>query len=105
MLYNESIFIRELAGSSLGELALQLADELEQAEALRRLVRPHFRNGERAADAVEEREGAAEAARVALAPVDGVEACAGRVYGVEVGLDYSPKDAAWHRTPSPGRRR
>merc|ERR1719163_1097781 len=58
----------------LGELALELAQELEQAEALRGLVRLHFRNGERAADAVEEREGAAEAARVALAPVDGVEA-------------------------------
>merc|ERR1719213_747830 len=33
-----------------------------------------FRNGERAPYAVEEREGTAEAARVALAPVDGVEA-------------------------------
>merc|ERR1719163_1166259 len=57
----------------LGELALELAQELEQAEALRRLVRPHFRNGERAADAVEEGEGAAEAASVALSAVDGVE--------------------------------
>ena len=51
----------------LGELALELADELEQAVALRRLVRVHFREGERAADAVEEGEGAAEAARVANA--------------------------------------
>merc|ERR1719163_2603546 len=58
----------------LGELALELAQELEQAEALRGLVRLHFRNGERAADAVEKGEGAAEAARVALSAVDGVEA-------------------------------
>merc|ERR1719235_2917808 len=57
----------------LGELALELADELEQAVALRRLVGLALRDGERPADAVEEREGAAEAARVALAPVDGVE--------------------------------
>merc|ERR1719460_1243921 len=57
----------------LGELALELADELEQAVALRGLVRVHFRKGERAADAVEEREGAAEAARVALSAINRVE--------------------------------
>merc|ERR1719163_1550363 len=58
----------------LGELALELAQELEQAEALRGLVRLHFRNGERAADAVEEGKGAAEASSISLAPVDGVKA-------------------------------
>merc|ERR1719163_572741 len=57
----------------LGELALELSEELEQAEALRRLVRLHFRNGERAADAVEEGEGAAEASRVALSAINRVE--------------------------------
>ena len=61
----------------LGELALELADELEQAVALRGLVRVHFREGERAADAVEEREGAAEAARVALSAIN----LCGRVEG------------------------
>merc|ERR1719460_333238 len=58
----------------LGELALELADELEQAVALRGLVRVHFREGERAADAVEEGEGAAEATRVALSAINRVEA-------------------------------
>merc|ERR1719252_13836 len=57
----------------LGELALELADELERAVALRGLVRVHFRKRERAADAVEEREGAAEAARVALSAINHVE--------------------------------
>merc|ERR1719163_617704 len=57
----------------LGELALELAQELEQAEALRGLVRLHFRNGERAADAVEEGEGAAETACVALSAINRVE--------------------------------
>merc|ERR1719217_1864575 len=57
----------------LGELALELADELEQAVALRGLVRVHFREGERAADAVEEGKGAAEAARVALSAINRVE--------------------------------
>ena len=61
----------------LGELALELADELEQAVALRGLVRVHFRKRERAADAVEEREGAAEAARVALSAIN----LCGRVEG------------------------
>ena len=66
---------RELAGARslvllLGELALELADELEQAVALRGLVRVHFREGERAADAVEEGKGAAEAARVALSAIN-----------------------------------
>ena len=65
------------AGSASSCLrALELADELEQAEALRGVVRVHFRNGERAADAIEEREGATETARVALAPVDGVDGAA-----------------------------
>merc|ERR1719174_2384065 len=57
----------------LGELALELADELEQAVALRGLVRVHFRKRERAADAVEEREGAAEAASISLSTVHSVE--------------------------------
>merc|ERR1712094_144572 len=57
----------------LGELGLELADELEQAVALRRLVGLALRDGERPADAVEEREGAAEASRVALSAVDCVE--------------------------------
>merc|ERR1711937_526673 len=57
----------------LGELAPELADELEQAVALRGLVGLALRDGERPADAVEEGEGAAEASRVALSAVDGVE--------------------------------
>ena len=36
----------------LGELALELADELEQAVALRRLVGLALRDGERPADAL-----------------------------------------------------
>ena len=64
---------RELAGALLvllGELALELPDELEQAVALRRLVGLALRDGERPADAVEEGEGAAEAARVALSAIN-----------------------------------
>ena len=54
----------------LGELALELADELEQAVALRGLVRVHFRKRERAADAVEEGKGATEAAGIPLSAIN-----------------------------------
>ena len=51
------------------------ADEVEQPEALRRLVRLALGDGQRVARAVEVAEGAAQPARVALPPVDDVEAC------------------------------
>merc|ERR1711990_1392135 len=57
----------------LGELGLEFADELEQAVALRRLVGLALRDGERPADAVEEGEGAAEAASISLSTVHRVE--------------------------------
>ena len=57
------------------EAGADAAGEVEQPEALRPLVRLALGDGQRVARAVEVAEGAAQPARVALPPVDDVEAC------------------------------
>ena len=57
------------------EAGADAADEVKQLEALRLRVRLALGDGQRVACAVEVAEGAAQPARVALPPVDDVEAC------------------------------
>ena len=56
------------------EAGADAADEVEQPEALRLRVRLALGDGQRVACAVEVAEGAAQPTRVALPPVDDVEA-------------------------------
>ena len=88
------------------------ADEVEQPEALGRLVRLALGDGQRVARAVEVAEGAAQPARVALPPVDDVEACRVRQLAQQSGvvasewtlLDANEPDAEAHRLRGAARR-
>ena len=74
------------SSTAAAEAGADAAGEVEQPEALRRLVRLALGDGQRVARAVEVAEGAAQPARVALPPVDDVEACRVRQLAQQSGV-------------------